>query len=342
MHYDAVLVVSFGGPEQPEDVIPFLENVLRGRNVPARAHAPGGGALLPLRRPQPDQRAMPGPDRGTAPGQPPAGLLGQSQLASHAGRYPAADGARGREAGAGHRDLGLLFLFRLPPVHREHRSGSRRRSARARRSSTNCRRFADHPLFVEANADRVARGPGRTSRRPAGLHRAQHFPRPWPIRAATKSSSAAHPAAWRSCAGMPRGISSGKAAAGRPPSPGWNPISSTTCARLPRAACAGSWSRRSDSSPITWKSGTIWTWKPRPSAGTWASNACRAGTPGVHPKIVAMFAETIEQRLAACEPLLCPEGCCPAPPRRPAALADCLHRLAEKIPLDIRVLVLIN
>jgi len=34
MAYDAVLVVSFGGPEAHGDVIPFLENVLRGRNVP--------------------------------------------------------------------------------------------------------------------------------------------------------------------------------------------------------------------------------------------------------------------------------------------------------------------
>jgi ferrochelatase len=33
-NYDAVLIVSFGGPESREDVIPFLENVLRGRNVP--------------------------------------------------------------------------------------------------------------------------------------------------------------------------------------------------------------------------------------------------------------------------------------------------------------------
>src|SRR5215208_5737589 len=32
--YDAILVVSFGGPDRPEDVLPFLENVLRGRNVP--------------------------------------------------------------------------------------------------------------------------------------------------------------------------------------------------------------------------------------------------------------------------------------------------------------------
>lgn len=32
--YDAILVVSFGGPEGPDDVMPFLENVLRGKNVP--------------------------------------------------------------------------------------------------------------------------------------------------------------------------------------------------------------------------------------------------------------------------------------------------------------------
>ena len=32
--FDALLVVSFGGPEGMDDVIPFLENVLRGRNVP--------------------------------------------------------------------------------------------------------------------------------------------------------------------------------------------------------------------------------------------------------------------------------------------------------------------
>lgn len=34
MSYDAVLLISFGGPEKRDDVIPFLENVLRGRNVP--------------------------------------------------------------------------------------------------------------------------------------------------------------------------------------------------------------------------------------------------------------------------------------------------------------------
>ena len=33
--YDALLLVSFGGPEETADVLPFLENVTRGRGVPA-------------------------------------------------------------------------------------------------------------------------------------------------------------------------------------------------------------------------------------------------------------------------------------------------------------------
>jgi len=33
-YFDAILVVSFGGPEGMDDVMPFLENVTRGRNVP--------------------------------------------------------------------------------------------------------------------------------------------------------------------------------------------------------------------------------------------------------------------------------------------------------------------
>lgn len=34
LSYDAILIVSFGGPEGPDEVMPFLENVLRGKPVP--------------------------------------------------------------------------------------------------------------------------------------------------------------------------------------------------------------------------------------------------------------------------------------------------------------------
>src|ERR1700754_5206939 len=34
MEFDALLLLSFGGPEAPEHVMPFLENVTRGRGIP--------------------------------------------------------------------------------------------------------------------------------------------------------------------------------------------------------------------------------------------------------------------------------------------------------------------
>jgi len=35
MDFDGVLLLSFGGPEAPEHVMPFLENVTRGRGIPS-------------------------------------------------------------------------------------------------------------------------------------------------------------------------------------------------------------------------------------------------------------------------------------------------------------------
>lgn len=52
--YDAVIVVSFGGPEGPDDVVPFLENVTRGRGIPRErlravgAHYDHFGGVSPL------------------------------------------------------------------------------------------------------------------------------------------------------------------------------------------------------------------------------------------------------------------------------------------------------
>ncbi len=52
--FDAVLLIAFGGPAQPDDIRPFLDNVLRGRNVPqARVdevvrHYEGFGGVSPI------------------------------------------------------------------------------------------------------------------------------------------------------------------------------------------------------------------------------------------------------------------------------------------------------
>ena len=59
--YDALLLVSFGGPEKQEDVIPFLQNVLRGKRVSAQrleevaAHYEYFGGASPI---NPQNRAL--------------------------------------------------------------------------------------------------------------------------------------------------------------------------------------------------------------------------------------------------------------------------------------------
>lgn len=64
MHdYDAVVLVSFGGPEGPDDVVPFLENVTRGRGIPRErlvevgAHYAHFGGVSPLNEQCRRQRA---------------------------------------------------------------------------------------------------------------------------------------------------------------------------------------------------------------------------------------------------------------------------------------------
>ncbi len=52
--YDAFLLVSFGGPEGPDEVLPFLENVTRGRGIPRERllevgeHYFGFGGISPI------------------------------------------------------------------------------------------------------------------------------------------------------------------------------------------------------------------------------------------------------------------------------------------------------
>ncbi len=102
MNYDAILVVSFGGPECPEDVMPFLENVLRGKNVPRERmlevaeHYYHFGGKSPIND-QNRQLIAALEAELAATRTSPARLLGKPQLASHAERYlrqMKADGVR--------------------------------------------------------------------------------------------------------------------------------------------------------------------------------------------------------------------------------------------------------
>ena len=134
--WDAVLLVSFGGPEGPDDVLPFLRHRHRGPRHPRRAARRGGGALPALRRRLADQRPEPRAARPAARGAAAAGLLGQPQLGPLPRRRAAADARRRRAARARVRHLGVLVLVGLPAVPRPTSPGRSSRSARARRGST--------------------------------------------------------------------------------------------------------------------------------------------------------------------------------------------------------------
>ncbi len=165
--YDALLLVSFGGPEKPDDVVPFLRNVTAGQGHPRRAARGGRRALLRVRRPQPDQRPEPRPgrrDQGRPVGQRhrPAGLLGQPQLGPLPARGTRADEGRRGDPGRGPADQRLLVVQRLPPVPREPRR--RRREGPGGAADRPAAALLQPPGLRRADGRRDPRRPGRAAR----------------------------------------------------------------------------------------------------------------------------------------------------------------------------------
>jgi ferrochelatase len=158
--YQAILIVGFGGPEKREDVLPFLENVLRGRNVPrarmleVAEHYDHFGGVSPINaqvrdliaalRPQLDQSALPLPiywgNRNWHP------LLADTMQAM-------------KEAGI-ERALGLvLAAYSSYSSCRQYLEDIARAQAAAGPGAPavdKIRVFFNHPGFIATNVDRVA------------------------------------------------------------------------------------------------------------------------------------------------------------------------------------------
>ena len=172
--YDALLLVSFGGPERPEDVVPFLENVTRGRGIPARPARGGGGALLALRWQVADQRPQPHPARRD-PRRPggarhrPAGLLGQPELGSLPQRRRRRDAGRRREPGGVLRDQRVLVVLLVPAVPRGPRGRRGRRTARSWTSSGSTSTTRASSSRSSTPSSRPSPRRGRTRGRTAAL-----------------------------------------------------------------------------------------------------------------------------------------------------------------------------
>ena len=157
--YDAFVLLSFGGPEKPDDVLPFLRNVVRGRGVPderlaevAEHYQHFGGRL-------PDQPAVPRPARRgrrrlRRQRRQAAHLLGQPELASDDRGHRGADARRRGHLGARLRHQRVRRLFVLPAVLGGHRPRPAKVGPGAPQI-TKLRQFHDHPGFVEPHADAV-------------------------------------------------------------------------------------------------------------------------------------------------------------------------------------------
>ncbi|WP_433873520.1 ferrochelatase [Saccharopolyspora sp. CA-218241] len=170
MSFDALLYLSFGGPEGPEEVRPFLENVTRGRGVPPERldevaeHYLHFGGVSPINRLNRDIMAEL-----------------ERQLAAQGRELPLYFGNRnwhpmvedtvGRMAEDGVRRA-LVFATSAwggySGCKQYHEDIARARAAVGEGAPelVKLRQFFDHPLFVEANADAIRRA---TEQLPAEL-----------------------------------------------------------------------------------------------------------------------------------------------------------------------------
>ena len=265
---NAFLLVSFGGPEGPDDVMPFLRNVTAGRGVPDERLAKVAEHYYQFGGVSPINAQMPRADRRNREGlrhrrHRAAGLLGQPELAALPHRHDGRHGERRNQARDRAGDLRLQFVLQLPAVPGRHRPGQGRGRAGGAGS------HQDPALLPPSRLHRLVhrRDPGRPrltaarghARGRADLHRAQHPDvhggrqrpdgRRVPRLSSRWSQSWSRPASAGRAGGCPTRV-----AAARHRCPGSSPISTTPSKRSPRPGRPQPWSCRSGSSAITWRS----------------------------------------------------------------------------------------
>ncbi|HEX4142358.1 MAG TPA: ferrochelatase [Pirellulales bacterium] len=334
--YDALLVVSFGGPEGPDDVMPFLENVLRGKNVPRERmlavaeHYQHFGGHSPIN----DQnRALIAALEAELAAEEPALPVFWGNRNWHP-LLPDTLAEMGRR---GVRRALALFTSAYSSYsgcrqYRENIADAQKQVGAAAPEIHKLRAFFNHPRFIAAQVDRV-----RTAW--------QQIPQP--RRAATQLIFTAH--------SIPRAMADGcdyaaqlnetgrliakRLAEEGPSRPTWNLAYQSRSGppsqpwlepdigdRLQQAQAAGA--RDVVVAPIGFLSDHMEVLydldtEAKELAGQLGLNLVRAGTVGTHPEMIAMIRELIVERMTPGSPRPalgtlgprvdeCPAGCCPA------------------------------
>lgn len=327
--YDALLVVSFGGPEKPEDVIPFLENVTRGRNVPRERleEVAQNYYLLGGRSPINDQCRE---------------LIAavEREFAAHALRLPVYWGNRNwhpfledtmrRMAADGVRRA-LVFVTSAYSSYsgcRQYREDIERARAAVGPAAPECeklRHFFELPGFREplaANLRAAFEQIPADRRAAARLFFTAHSIPVAMARTCRYEAQLRETAAWvAAAAGRPEWELVWQSRSGPPHQPWLEPDIGDAL-----EAAARSGARDAVVQPIGFISGHMEVIvdldvQARRRAESCGLNMVRAATVGAHPQFAAMIRELVEERLRGeWTGVRClPEGCCPSPQMLAAA-----------------------
>lgn len=327
---DALVVVSFGGPEGPDDVLPFMRNVTAGRNIPderlveVAAHYQRFGGVSPIN----------GQNRALI-----AAL--ESVLAADGPHLPVYFGnrnwspyladtvARMRDDGVRHALAFVTSAYSSYSGCRQYRDDIDRAVAAVEGAPaiTKLRAFFNHPGFIEPMADRVraafaAAPPG--SRLVCTAHSvpmamadtSDYVPQ---LREVARLMAAA--------VGVPDVDLVYQSRSGAPGTPWLEPDVSDHLAALHEAGVPGVVLAPigfiSDHMEVVYDLDT----QAAETADRLGLTMVRAATVGTDPRFVAMIRELVMEQTEHAparslgqlgpRPSSCAPGCCPAPPTRP-------------------------
>jgi protoporphyrin/coproporphyrin ferrochelatase len=338
--YDALLVVGFGGPEKREDVIPFLENVTRGRGVPRERllavaeHYDHFGGISPINSQVRDLIAALEPELARN------GITLPIYWGNRNWDPMLADTLAGMTRDGVKRMLAIvLAAYSSYSSCRQYREDIARARAGAGEDAPQVdkvRVFYNHPEFIAANAERVREAlEGISVEREEGFHlaftshsipvsMAQNCDYAQQIREACRLVADAvgiAPERWGSVY---------QSRSGRPEDPWLGPDILDHLRDLKQRGVA-----RVLIHPIGFLSDHVEVLYDLDTealalCGELGLEMVRSRTVGTHPRFVTMLRMLVEERIGAgpagaraCVGIygashdVCPEGCCPAPARGP-------------------------
>lgn len=341
--FEALLFQSFGGPQGPDDVMPFLRNVTRGRGVPderleaVAEHYYQFGGVSPINA---QNRALM--------------VALEREFAEHGIELPIYYGNRNwkpyvadavREMRHDHVKRALVFTTSATSSFsgcRQYRNDLAQATQFAGDGApelVKIRHYFDHPGFIAANVQHAqfaleelpddlradarlvftahsiptamndSSGPQRN-----GLYRAEHHETARLVATLLRGPDAEFDLVWQSRSG--------------PPHVPWlepdiNEHLKSLAGHGVRAVVVCPTGFVSDHVEVIWDLDV----EARDTASSLGLAYARAATVGVHPGFVTAIRELVQEHLDGAEPkaigslglcgINCPDGCCPAPPRRP-------------------------